>query len=536
MSADTVHLTWDAPAGETGITGYFAWVLPGTDPQSDNGLVTCGTLDAGARECTMTVPAGTAYTASVVALNPDRGDWGTVVTDVVPALTAPATVPTGGGTLSTPSGAASALAQGGTVTLTGTGYAPNSTVSLYIYSTPTLLGTVQTDGTGSFSKVVTVPANLAPGAHHLVSAGVDPSGNLRYLTSAVTVAQATGTAGLDRLRDAAAARRRPRGCRGCRSGARRPAAPHRLIHQLHRSGEGAGSPWVPPPSSWVGSGAGARSAVDGDRVERQVRLDPREDDEQQQRDDGEHQDSDSERLEPRAAGEVAPDPAVHGGPLSAGRGGTVSAAQRRRAVGLVGLADARAVELRVDDQALAGGEPRMAGGQGQVGAARRRRRRAASGVGRSPRRRSGGRPPDPGCRSGRRRSRRSPDRRAPGRRTSSARLDDDRVARPELVQLEEGRALAHPVPGEGDVALLARQRRPDVVARPLGQLVLAGALDDHAPVVGPQPRDVQDRERAGPPRRSAAGRRARVRALHVVQDWSSWVCACALSRSVTNSS
>ena len=79
------------------------------------------------------------------------------------------------------------------MTLTGTGYAPNSTVSLYIYSTPTLLATVQTNGTGSFSKVVTIPANLAPGAHHLVSAGVDPSGNPRYLTSAVSVAQATGT-------------------------------------------------------------------------------------------------------------------------------------------------------------------------------------------------------------------------------------------------------------------------------------------------------------------------------------------------------
>src|SRR5205085_8490009 len=85
------------------------------------------------------------------------------------------------------------LAQGSTVTLTGDGYAPNSTVSLYIYSTPTFLGSVVTDGSGSFSKTITIPSTLAPGAHHLVSAGLDPSGNPRYLTSAVTVAQASGT-------------------------------------------------------------------------------------------------------------------------------------------------------------------------------------------------------------------------------------------------------------------------------------------------------------------------------------------------------
>jgi hypothetical protein len=116
-----------------------------------------------------------------------------VVTDVVPALSAPATVPAANGALSTPTGAPSGLAQGSTVTLTGSGYAPNSTVSLYVYSTPTLLGTVVTDAHGAFSKAVTIPAGLAPGAHHLVSAGVDPSGQPRYLTSAITVAQATGT-------------------------------------------------------------------------------------------------------------------------------------------------------------------------------------------------------------------------------------------------------------------------------------------------------------------------------------------------------
>ena len=75
--------------------------------------------------------------------------------------------------------------------LNGSGYAPNSTVSLYVYSTPTLLGTVTTTSTGSFSTSVTLPAGLAPGAHHLVSAGLDPSGAARYLRSDVTVTTAS---------------------------------------------------------------------------------------------------------------------------------------------------------------------------------------------------------------------------------------------------------------------------------------------------------------------------------------------------------
>jgi hypothetical protein len=193
VAEGSIHITWAPPADPTGVVGYAAWALPGAQPQSDDGLVECPAMDASARECTIIVPAGRVYSVSVVALSPDRSLWATLVTDSVPAPSAPATVPTGSGPLSTPSGAISGLAQGSTVTLTGDGYAPNSTVSLYIYSTPTFLGTTTTNGSGAFSATVTIPSTLAPGSHHLVSAGLDPSGNPRYLTSAVTVAQATGT-------------------------------------------------------------------------------------------------------------------------------------------------------------------------------------------------------------------------------------------------------------------------------------------------------------------------------------------------------
>lgn len=190
VAPGAIHISWAPPAGETDIVGYEAWAVPGTGGQQSSTPVECPTLDANARSCTVTVTPGQQYTVGVRGDNGNGGAAVFVVTDTVPA---PATVPAGSGSLSTPSGAVGGLAQGSSVTLTGSGYAPNSTVSVYIYSTPTLLGTAVTDGTGSFSKAFTIPATLAPGSHHLVSAGLDPSGNLRYLTTAVTVAQAKGT-------------------------------------------------------------------------------------------------------------------------------------------------------------------------------------------------------------------------------------------------------------------------------------------------------------------------------------------------------
>ena len=51
------------------------------------------------------------------------------------------------------------------------------------------------------------------------------------------------------------------------------------------------------------------------------------------------------------------------------------------------------------------------------------------------------------------------------------------------------------MPGKAHVAQLPRQRRPRS-ARPLGQLPLAGPVEDHALVVQAQPRDVEDSEGA----------------------------------------
>jgi hypothetical protein len=81
--------------------------------------------------------------------------------------------------------------------LTGHGYLPNSTVSVIIYSSPQVLTSVVTDGTGSFTVTVTVPKGLESGHHTLVASGVDSTGEVRYVTLPVTVSGGTtGSGGL----------------------------------------------------------------------------------------------------------------------------------------------------------------------------------------------------------------------------------------------------------------------------------------------------------------------------------------------------
>jgi len=195
VGTSAVTVSWQAPAGSWGITSYTAWASPAANAgnQAGDEPPSCTTADGTTLTCTVFVPAGDAYDVYVSANGFDGMRSATLRSGVVPGPTAPTAVPAADGALNTPTGAPSGLAQGSTVTLTGSGYAPNSTVNVYIYSTPTLLGTVVTDGSGSFSKAFTIPTTLAPGSHHLVAAGVDANGNPRYLVSSVTVAQGSGT-------------------------------------------------------------------------------------------------------------------------------------------------------------------------------------------------------------------------------------------------------------------------------------------------------------------------------------------------------
>ena len=188
----SLTISWAAPADPTGVTGYRAWALPGAEPQSDAGLVECPPMGAAARSCTIGVPVGTEYSVGIVALDaggPGGAAW--LVSGEVDAAAAPSALPTSSGALSTDKGAVSTVTSGGTVTLTGGGYLPFSTVTVVMYSDPVVLGTTTADADGAISLTVTLPAGVT-GEHDLVASGVDPSGRPHHLTMAVTVAAGPG--------------------------------------------------------------------------------------------------------------------------------------------------------------------------------------------------------------------------------------------------------------------------------------------------------------------------------------------------------
>ena len=148
----------------------------------------CGNT-AAERTCDAPAAPGLNYTVVVYAI--DAAGHGGLSSDQIPVgeVAPPANVPPSDGPLTAPPGAASGLEQGEKITITGTGYAPNTMVTILIYSEPQVLTAVMTDGTGSFTVEVTVPAGLPAGEHTLVAAGVDPNGVMRYMTLPVTVTQ-----------------------------------------------------------------------------------------------------------------------------------------------------------------------------------------------------------------------------------------------------------------------------------------------------------------------------------------------------------
>lgn len=75
---------------------------------------------------------------------------------------------------------------GGSITISGSGYAPGSEVRITIESEPALLGTVAADATGAFAATVTIPATLS-GTHTIKSTGIAPDGSVRVLATVVLV-------------------------------------------------------------------------------------------------------------------------------------------------------------------------------------------------------------------------------------------------------------------------------------------------------------------------------------------------------------
>ncbi|WP_411280875.1 YDG domain-containing protein [Gemmatimonas sp.] len=84
------------------------------------------------------------------------------------------------------------LDQGGRATTEGSGFAPGTYVSVYIYApngTPILLGTVLVGSDGTFQSTVSIPLSLPPGAYTLQVNGIDRTHTPRSASLGVDVAE-----------------------------------------------------------------------------------------------------------------------------------------------------------------------------------------------------------------------------------------------------------------------------------------------------------------------------------------------------------
>lgn len=117
--------------------------------------------------------------AMVVAVAP--------VAFAIPAHASPYT--SGGGTISPAN-----PAPGGSCTVTGTGFKPDSSVAVQILSTPVHLASVTADANGLATATVTIPASFASGSAHTIQlVGLDSTG-AEYAVSIPVTLGSTGTA------------------------------------------------------------------------------------------------------------------------------------------------------------------------------------------------------------------------------------------------------------------------------------------------------------------------------------------------------
>lgn len=190
--ASAIKVSWTAPAVTTGVTvtGYQATASPGP--------ATCTTDAATTTSCIVGAQAGVTYTLTVVALSAGgrsaASDASNAATPTSPVL---ATEPPDTDLpLVTGDGAISTAAPGQDLVMIGDGYAPYSTVTIAVYSSPVVLATATADEDGAFEQPVTVPASLSIGSHSFVAAGVAPDGAVHALRLDVTIAEAGDDAGL----------------------------------------------------------------------------------------------------------------------------------------------------------------------------------------------------------------------------------------------------------------------------------------------------------------------------------------------------
>lgn len=87
------------------------------------------------------------------------------------------------------------LTAGESFTVRGSGFGADERVEFTLFSTPTHLGGVQTDASGSFTATLLVPASVAAGEHTLRAAGADSGITAEIGVTVVAAPAAPGSGG-----------------------------------------------------------------------------------------------------------------------------------------------------------------------------------------------------------------------------------------------------------------------------------------------------------------------------------------------------
>lgn len=242
----SLRVSWNSPAGPVH-GGYVAESYDAAQDGEGTPFAACETaLDV--HSCVLAAEPGRSYRVVVIA---GGGRASAPATSGVVAFPpVPAQLPASSGALRVTAGGAGALTAGDAVDVAGSGYLPDSTVTVVVYSTPTVLDSLVTNADGSFDTNVTLPADLPAGAHTLVATGVAPDGGTWTLTQPITARTAAGPAagGLaytGRRRHRTPGDRRPcRPHRRDRPDARRPPGPGRRVRGRGTARPGGAPPWT----------------------------------------------------------------------------------------------------------------------------------------------------------------------------------------------------------------------------------------------------------------------------------------------------
>jgi hypothetical protein len=84
---------------------------------------------------------------------------------------------------------------GGQLLVTGDNWLGGSTVNLELHSQVFSLGTAQVGANGSFSKLVTIPSSVSPGAHTIEVHGTAANGKPAVSRTSITIVSAGGGGG-----------------------------------------------------------------------------------------------------------------------------------------------------------------------------------------------------------------------------------------------------------------------------------------------------------------------------------------------------